>query len=198
MGLKIKISCIAHCKNCTWCIWIINKQSFFLYLIIGPRLWGIINRVSSKECPLPGQIFIKLLYTIKTAFTFLSQIITAVSLTSVHEKVMVKKNHISTFILYSIFFYRIHCKWWLLTLWIYSMLSLTYTLFFFKKSILNLVSKFPCKWEQCRPHEKFHELLSNQICEVCLKIVKMSQKWPYHFIKWPRLPKNKQHHNPNN
>lgn len=37
---------------------------------------------------------------------------------------------------------------------IYSMLSLTYTLFFFKKSILNLVSKFPCKWEQCRPLEK--------------------------------------------
>lgn len=102
MGLKIKISCIAHCKNCTWCIWIINKQSFFLYLIIGPRLWGIINRVSSKECPLPGQIFIKLLYTIKTAFTFLSQIIPAVSLTSIHEKVMVKKkSHFNIhFILY--------------------------------------------------------------------------------------------------
>lgn len=123
MGLKIKISCIAHCKNCTWCMWIINKQSFFLYLIIGPRLWGIINRVSSKECPLPGQIFIKLLYTIKTAFTFLSQIIPAVSLTSICEKVMVKKkNHTSTCILYSFFsklIYRIHCKWWLLTLWIY-------------------------------------------------------------------------------
>lgn len=150
MGLKIKISCIAHCKNCTWCMWIINKQSFFLYLIIGPRLWGIINRVSSKECPLPGQIFIKLLYSIKTAFTFLSQIIPAVSLTSIREKVMVKKK--SHFNIHFILFffpkliYRIHCKWWLLTLWIYSMLSLTYTLFFFKKSILNFVSKFPCKW----------------------------------------------------
>lgn len=104
MGLKIKISCIAHCKNCTWCIWIINKQSFFLYLIIGPRLWGIINRVSSKECPLPGQIFIKLLYTIKTEFTFLSQIITAVSITSIHEKVIVKKKISLQHSFYTLFF----------------------------------------------------------------------------------------------
>lgn len=123
MGLKIKISCIAHWKNCTWCIWIINKQSFFLYLIIGPRLWGIINRVSSKECPLPGQIFIKLLYTIKTAFTFLSQIIPAVSLTSIREKVMVKKKILLQHSFYTLFFSklicRIHCKWWFLTLWVY-------------------------------------------------------------------------------